>query len=81
MDQPQFERLDRKMDLVLKMLAIDKLHGKKQVDQVAILTNFGMRPSEIASVLGIKTENVTAQKAQIKKRSRKLGGGPPDEQE
>jgi len=67
----QFEILTRKLDLILKLLALDKLHGKKQIEQVAILTDFGMRPSEIAAVLGLETSNVTAQQAQLKTRPRK----------
>lgn len=81
MDQVQFEKLDRKMDLLLKMLAIDKLYGRKQIEQVSILTNLGMRPSEIASVLGIKTSSVSAQQIQWRKRSKKSSGGVTNEQE
>ncbi len=74
MDQSQFEMVDRKMDLILKMLAIDKLYGKKQIEQVAILTSLGMRPSEIASVLGIKTSSVGAQQIHWRERSKKKEG-------
>ena len=81
MDQPQFEKLDRKMDLVLKMLAIDKLYGKKQIEQVAILTDFGMETGEIASILGIKSSSVSAQQIQWRKRSKKVIGGASNEQE
>lgn len=73
MEKDQFEQLNKKLDLMLKMLALDKLHGLKQIDQVDILTEFGMRPSEIATILGRKTENITAQLAQLKKRPKKQG--------
>ena len=63
MEREQFDRLDRKIDLVLKLLAIDKLYGKKLIEQVEILTRFGMRASEIASILGTTTENITAQQS------------------
>jgi hypothetical protein len=75
MDPAQFEKLDRKMDLVLKILAMDKLQGKKQIEQVAILTSMGMRVSEIASILGIKSSSVSAQQIQWKRRSTKTGTG------
>lgn len=58
MDEPQFTKLERKLDLVLKMLAIDKLHGKKQIAQVAILTDFGLSTGEIASILAMKSSSV-----------------------
>lgn len=69
----QFGILTRKLDLILKLLALDKLHGKKQIEQVAILTDFGMRPSEIATLLGLETSNVTTQLAQLRTRRRKKG--------
>ena len=53
--------------------ALDKLHGKKQIEQVAMLTDFRMRPSDIAALLGLETRNVTAQLAQLKTRPRKRG--------
>ncbi|MGA2435991.1 MAG: hypothetical protein ABSG25_11960 [Bryobacteraceae bacterium] len=81
MDAPQFEKLDRKLDLVLKMLAIDKLYEKKQIEQVAILTDFGMQTDEIASILGIKSSSVSAQQIQWRKRSKKATGGTSNEQE
>jgi hypothetical protein len=81
MNNVQFEKLDRKMDLVLKMLAIDKLYGKKQIEQVAILTELGMETGEIASIIGIKSSSVSAQQIQWRKRSKKPPGGTPNEQE
>jgi len=80
MDKNQFEQFGRKLDLILKMLAIDKLHEKKQIEQVAILTDFGMRPSEIASILGIKISSVSAQQIHRRKRSGKAKGGAHNEQ-
>jgi len=69
MEDKQVERLFAKLDLILKILAIDKLSGKKQVEQVALLTDFGFRPSEIATVLGRKPTEITSVLAKMKKRS------------
>jgi hypothetical protein len=70
----QFNKLDRKIDLIMKLLAIDKLYGKKLIDQVEILTRFGMRPSEIGSILGTTTENIGSQQSKLRKRAgSKLG--------
>jgi transcriptional regulator len=74
MDKDQFEQLNRKLDLVMKMLAVDKLYGKKQIEQVTILNSFGMRPSEIADILGIRTQNVTAQLAHVKRKASRSRG-------
>jgi hypothetical protein len=60
--------LDRKIDLMLKLLALDKLYGKTLIEQVDILTNVGMEAPEIATILGTTPENVRAQKSRLRKR-------------
>jgi len=69
MEDKQVERLCAKLDLILKIIAIDKLSGKKQVQQVAMLTDFGFRPSEIAVVLGRKPKEITSVLSKMKKRT------------
>jgi hypothetical protein len=61
-------KLDRKLDLILKLLAIDKLYGKKLIDQVEILDHFGIEAPEIATILGTSGDNVRAQRSKLKKR-------------
>ena len=62
------ERLERKLDLVLKMLAIDRLYGKTLTEQVDILTQFGINSSDIATILGTKADVVGALQRRLKKR-------------
>jgi hypothetical protein len=62
--------LESKLDLILKLLAVDKLYGKALVDQVEILTKFGIEAPEIASILGTKPANVRAAKSDLKKRGK-----------
>jgi hypothetical protein len=69
MEEKQVERLFARLDLILKLLAIDKLSGKKQVEQVGLLTEFGFRPSEIAIVLARKPTEITSILSKMKKRS------------
>jgi hypothetical protein len=61
-------RLERKFDLMLKLLAIDRLKGMSQIDQVDLLDRYGFQAPEIASVLNITGESVRAQKSKAKKR-------------
>ncbi len=61
-------KVERKLDLVLKLLAIDKLYGKTLIEQVDILSRFGVEAPEIASILNTTTDNVWAQKSRLKKR-------------
>ena len=68
----KYGQLNRKIDLVLKLLALDKLYGKTLIEQVDILTNVGMEAPEIATILGTTPENVRAQISRLRKR--KEGG-------
>lgn len=61
-------RVERKLDLILKMLAIDKPYGKTLIEQVDIMNRFGFEAPEIAAILGTSQENVRAQKSRLKKR-------------
>ena len=69
----RYGQLNRKIDLVLKLLALDKLYGKTLIEQVDILTNVGMEAPEIATILGTTPENVRAQKSRLKKRKEGIG--------
>jgi len=82
MDKDQFEQLSKKLDLILRMLAVDKLYGKKQIEQVKILSDFGFRTSEIAVVLGKELSTITGQLSRLKKGSTKVkqGGADDDKQ-
>jgi hypothetical protein len=71
MESKQFEQLKNRLNLILKMLALDKLSDKKIIDQVAVLTEFGFRPSEIATVLSREANDITSIQARIKKRKMK----------
>lgn len=71
MDKNQFDEFNKKLDLILRMLAVDKLQGKKQVEQVKILSDFGFRPSEIATVLGRELSTITGQLSRLKRAARK----------
>jgi hypothetical protein len=71
MEDNQFQELKGTLGLVLKMLAIDKLSGKNLTDQVAILTEFGFRPSEICAVLSRELNEITAIQSRLKKRKSK----------
>jgi Holliday junction resolvasome RuvABC DNA-binding subunit len=69
MDEKQFEDLKNRLDMIVKLLALDKLSGKKVVDQVSALTQLGFRPSEIAIVLNRKAKDITSIQAKMKKSS------------
>lgn len=67
MDKEQIAWLDHKLDLILRIMAMEKLQGKTQTEQVKMLTELGLRPSEISSVTGIDIHTITARLAERKK--------------
>lgn len=71
MDDKQFDHVKNRLDLIVKLLALEKLSGKTLTEQVSILTDFGVRPSEIATVLNRKLAEITSLQVRLKRRSRK----------
>ena len=56
MDETQFRQLSDKMDIIIKLLALNAVEGKELKNQVVILSSFGFQPKQIADMLG-KTPN------------------------
>jgi DNA-binding CsgD family transcriptional regulator len=56
MDSNQFKILESKLDIVTKLLALNLLQGKSATDQITMLSGAGLRPIEIARIMG-KTDN------------------------
>jgi len=57
-DDQQFKQLSNKMDIIIKLLAMNMVEGKQLKDQVSILSSFGFQPKQIADVLGKTPNNV-----------------------
>ena len=55
---------------ITKLLALNATKGQSQQEQVGTLSNIGFRPIEVAELLGIKYNIVTAVLANIKKKSK-----------
>ena len=56
MDEQQFKQLSCKIDVIIKLLALNAVEGKELKNQVLILSSFGFQPKQIADMLG-KTPN------------------------
>ena len=56
MDNQQFEKLMKKIDLLVKLTSLSVIGNKKFKEQVRILDALGLKPKEIAKILG-KTSN------------------------
>ncbi len=60
----------KKLDMLIKLAALNALKGREFRDQVKVLYNIGFRPKEIAELLGKTPNNIRVTLSLIKK-----GGG------
>lgn len=71
MSDKQFRELSKKMDILIKITAIDALKERTLTDQVEILSAIGLQPKEIAAILGTDPGTVSVLKTRVKKRKGK----------
>ena len=71
MSDKQFKILTEKLDTLIKLTAIDALKGKNLTDQIEILSEIGLQPKEIATILGTDPNTVRVLKSRLKSRKTK----------
>ena len=79
MDEKTVNLLLSKLDTIIKLMALRMTEGKKQVDQIQLLSKAGFGPKEIADTIGTTSNTVSVARAAIKKqksssRTRQKGG-------
>jgi DNA-directed RNA polymerase specialized sigma24 family protein len=52
MDERQFKQLSDKIDMIIRLLALNAIEGKQLKEQVSILSSFEFQPKQIAEMLG-----------------------------
>jgi len=52
------EKIEQKLDKLINLLALNITLGKKQEDQIKILSRSGFQPKEIAKILGTTANTV-----------------------
>ena len=72
MSDTKCKEINRKLDLVVNLLATQIVQGKEYRDQVKLLDNVGLQPREIAKITGKSANNVNVTLHLIKKS--KKGG-------
>ncbi len=60
-----------KLDLLIGLMAISVLDGKPQKEQIELLDKAGLRPKEIAALVGTTRNTVSVTLSQMKKRNSK----------
>jgi hypothetical protein len=71
MDAKQFEELSKKMDILIKLTALNAVTSKSLSEQVATLTGIGFKASEVAFILARPTNIITATISYLQKKRRK----------
>jgi hypothetical protein len=71
--------LERKIDTLTRLVAIGVVNGKRQRDQIRILSLAGMAPSEIAVLIGTTSNTVNVALSALRKEKnlnlKSEGGG------
>jgi len=70
MDEDQFKQLSDKMDIIIKLLALNAVEGKELKNQVSLLSSFGFQPKQIADMLGKSPDHIRVMLHRLRKESR-----------
>ena len=81
MSDKQFKVLSEKLDTLIKLTAINALKGKNLTYQVEILSEIGLQPKEIATILGTDPATVSTLKSRVKKKRTKKAEKESDKKE
>jgi len=60
-------KLENKLDLLIRLSAINLVAGRKQRDQIRLLSVAGMAPGEIADLIGTTSNTVNVALSSIRK--------------
>lgn len=71
MSEDILKAIHSKLDTMTKLLALNAVKGRPFGEQIELLDNAGMSPSEIASILGKKPNNVRVQLHYMRKKGKK----------
>lgn len=70
-DENQFQILSGKMDIIIKLLALNTVKGKELKEQVGLLSSSGFQSKDIADILGRKSSHVRVILHRLRKESEK----------
>lgn len=81
LDDKQFRELTKKLDVVGRLLALNVVGEKKFIEQVRILSSAGLKPGEIADLLGKTPHKVSVQLDRLRKRASDTKAGEDSDQQ
>lgn len=62
------EQISKKLDIVIKLLAVNAIKNEKFIRKVEVLSDFGFSPHLIAQLTGKTANNVRVQLHSIRKK-------------
>jgi hypothetical protein len=69
-DENLLEEINKKLDIVIKLLAVNAIKNEKFIRQVEILSDFGFQPSFIAQMTAKTANNVRVQLHSLRKKKK-----------
>jgi DNA-binding CsgD family transcriptional regulator len=70
MTDDQFEQMSRNVEVLVRLAALAAVEGKKQMEQIAILSASGLQPKEIAKLLDTTPNTVSVGLSQLRRKKR-----------
>lgn len=75
MSDESVEALTGRLDTIIKLMALNLVEGKNGAEAVNLLSTIGLKPNEIAEIIGIPRATVKIGVSEVgKKESRKIAG-------
>ena len=71
-NRPETETLEKKLDILIKLFAMEAVRGREFREQVRILDQVGLQPKEIAELLNKSPNNISVTLSYLKKKSREV---------
>lgn len=68
MSQNEFREIDRKLTVVINLLAYQLVEGKTLSESVTVLRRLGLKPSEIAAIYGTTAKSVSVRYAESRRK-------------
>ncbi len=68
MTQYELREIDRKLAMLINLVAYQLVEGKTLSESVAVLSRLGLKPSEIAAIYGTTAKSVSVRLAESRRK-------------
>ena len=68
------QKIVEKLDILIRLVAVDALRNQSFREQVTVLSEIGLQPKEIAAILGRTPNNVSVTLHAIRKEKKGIKG-------